>query len=261
MNPFSLEGKVAVVTGGGRGIGATIAKVFAEAGASVAVTARTPAEVERVAAAIRAEGGTAIPIPADLFDVEQLPGIIERTIGELGGIDVLVNNAGAGGSPAFVDTRIADLERSYHLMVSVPFELTRLALPSMLERPGASVINMTSVGYQRVTRGNLAHWTAKGALATLTRLMAADLGPKIRVNAIAPGAVETPGLREVFERRGPEMRNTIVESMRLKRMGTPEDVAYAALYLASPAAAWITGTIIDINGGPVDESIPATPDL
>ncbi|HEY6534018.1 MAG TPA: SDR family oxidoreductase, partial [Acidimicrobiales bacterium] len=132
---------------------------------------------------------------------------------------------------------------------------------SMLERPGASVVNMTSVGYHRSTRGNLAHWTAKSALAALTRLMAADLGPKVRVNAISPGPVETPGLSEVFERRGPGMRETIIEKVRLKRMGTPEDIAYAALYLASPASSWITGTVLDIDGGPVDESIPATPDL
>jgi 7-alpha-hydroxysteroid dehydrogenase len=260
VNAFSLEGKVALVTGGGRGIGATIAKVFAESGASVAVTARTASEVEAVASEVRDAGGTAIGIPADLFDVDQLPGIVERTIAELGGVDVVVNNAGAGGSPAFVDTRIADLEHSFHLMVSVPFELTRLALPSMLERPGASVVNMTSVGYERVTRGNLAHWTAKGALATLTRLMAADLGPKVRVNAIAPGAVETPGLRGVFERR-PELRQTVLESNRLKRIGTSEEIAYAALYLASPAAAFVTGSVLDINGGPIDEAHPATPDL
>ena len=260
MNPFTLEGKVALVTGGGRGIGATIARVFAEAGAAVAVTARTAAEVDGVADQIRSTGGTAVPIAADLFDVEQLPGIVERTVDELGGVDVVVNNAGAGGSPSFVDTRISHLEHSFHLMVSVPFELTRLALPSMLERPGASVVNMTSVGYERSTRGNLAHWTAKGALATLTRLMAADLGPKIRVNAIAPGAVETPGLAEVFERR-PGLRETVIESTRLKRMASPDEIAYAALYLASPAAANITGTVLDINGGPVDEIAPATPDL
>ena len=103
--------------------------------------------------------------------------------------------------------------------------------------------------------------TNRAALAQLTRLMAADLGPKIRVNALSPGAVETPGLREVFERRGPEMRQVIVDNTRLRRMGTPEDVAYAALYLASPAAAWITGTILELNGGTVDEILPAGADL
>lgn len=261
MNVFSLEGKIALITGGGRGIGATIARVFSAAGAHVAVTARTASEVEGIAAEIRDAGGHAASIPADLFDVEQLSRIIDQTEEAFGGIDILVNNAGAGGSPLFVDTRIEHLQRSFHLMVAVPFELARLALPSMLERPGASIINMTSVGWYRSTRGNLAHHTAKGALAQLTRLMAADLGPKIRVNAIVPAAVETPGLREVFEKRAPEMRQTILDHTRLRRMGTPEDIAYAALYLASPAASWITGTLLDINGGPVDEIAPVAPDL
>jgi 7-alpha-hydroxysteroid dehydrogenase len=153
------------------------------------------------------------------------------------------------------------MQQAYQLMVLAPFELARLAAPSMLQRPGASIINMTSVGYYRHTRGNLAHHTAKGAMAQFTRLLAADLGPKIRVNAIAPAAVETPGLREVFDSRAPGMREEIIAHTRVRRMGTPEDVAYAALYLASPAAAWITGTILDINGGPVDELFQNAPDL
>jgi len=261
MSVFSLEGKVALITGGGRGIGAAIARVFAQQGAHVAITARTPAEVEAVAAEVREGGGRALPIPADLFDMAQLPGVIERTIAEFGGIDILVNNAGAGGSPLFVDTRIEHMQKAFHLMVLAPFELARLALPSMLGRPGASIINMASVGAHKHTRGNLAHHTAKGALVQFTRLMAADLGPKIRVNALVPGAVETPGLRKVFDTRAQGMRQTIIDHTRLRRTGTPEDIAYAAVYLASPAASWITGTLLDINGGPVDEIVLSAPDL
>lgn len=260
MNPFSLEGKVALITGGGRGIGATIARVFSESGAAVAITARTGTEVEAVATEIQAAGGRAIAVPANLFDVDHLPGVIQRTVDAFGGLDVVVNNAGAGGSPPFVDTRIEHLEHAFHLMVAAPFELVRLALPHLLERPGASVINMTSVGAHRVTRGNLAHHTAKAALAHMTRLMAADLGPRIRVNALVPAAVETPGLREVFEKR-PELRQRIAGHTRLRRIGTPEDVAHAAVYLASPAASWITGTLLDINGGPVDETAEVAADL
>jgi 7-alpha-hydroxysteroid dehydrogenase len=261
MSVFSLEGKVALITGGGRGIGAAIARVFAQQGARVAITARTPAEVEAVAAEVREAGGRALAIAADLFDVAQLPGVIEKTIAEFGGIDILVNNAGAGGSPLFVDTRIEHMQKAFHLMVLAPFELARLALPSMLQRPGASIINMASVGAYRHTRGNLAHHTAKGALVQFTRLMAADLGPKVRVNAIVPGAVETPGLRKVFDTRAKGMRQTIIDHTRLRRTGTPEDIAHAAVYLASPAASWITGTLLDINGGPVDEIVPNAPDL
>jgi 7-alpha-hydroxysteroid dehydrogenase len=261
MNVFSLEGKVAIITGGGRGIGAEIARVYAQAGAAVALTARTLSQVEEVAEEIRAAGGRALPIEADLYDNDQLPNVIDKTVAEFGGIDVLVNNAGAGGSPSFSETRAKHMQDALQLMVIAPFELARLAAPSMLQRPGASIINMTSVGYYRHTRGNLAHHTAKGAMAQFTRLLSADLGPKIRVNAIAPAAVETPGLREVFEATNPGMREVIVEHTRLRRMGTPADIAYAALYLASPAASWITGTILDIDGGPVDEIFQKTPDL
>lgn len=260
MNPFTLEGKKALITGGGRGIGATIAKVFAEFGASVALTARTEADVKSVAGEIEAAGGHAVPVAADLYDNDSLPGVIEQAAAGLGGLDIIVNNAGAGGSPQFVDTRVEHLMGAFQLMVAAPFELTRLALPHLLASDGASVINMTSVGAYRATRGNLAHHTAKAALAHLTRLMAADLGPKIRVNALVPGAIETPGLREVFDRR-PELRETVVAHTRLRRIGTPEDVAYAAVYLASPAASWITGTLLDITGGQVDEVKESGPDL
>jgi 7-alpha-hydroxysteroid dehydrogenase len=260
MNPFSLEGKVALITGGGRGIGATIARVFAESGAAVAVTARTGADVEEVAATITDAGGRALPLAADIVDFEQLPGVVDRTVDAFGGLDIIVNNAGAGGSPLFVDTRVDHLRHAFDLMVSAPFELVRVALPHLLERPGASVINMTSVGAYRATRGNLAHHTAKAALAQLTRLMAADLGPKVRVNALVPAAIETPGLREVFDRR-PDLREMVTAHTRLRRIGTPEDVAYAAVYLASPAASWITGTLLDITGGVVDEIKEVAPDL
>jgi 7-alpha-hydroxysteroid dehydrogenase len=260
MNPFSLEGKVALITGGGRGIGATIARVFAESGAAVAVTARTSADVEEVASSIEANGGRALPLAADIVDFEQLPGVVDQTVAAFGGIDIIVNNAGAGGSPLFVDTRIEHLHHAFDLMVAAPFELVRVALPHLLESPGASVINMTSVGAYRATRGNLAHHTAKAALAHLTRLMAADLGPKVRVNALVPAAIETPGLREVFDRR-PELRATVEANTRLRRIGTPEDVAYAAVYLASPASAWVTGSLLDITGGMVDEVNEVAPDL
>jgi 7-alpha-hydroxysteroid dehydrogenase len=260
MTPFSLEGKVALVTGAGRGIGATIARVFAEAGASIVAVARTGADVEKVAAEIEEAGGQALAIAADIVDFEGLPAVVEQAAGAFGGLDIIVNNAGAGGSPLFVDTRVEHLRHSFDLMVAAPFELVRLALPYLLERPGASVINMTSVGAYRSTRGNLSHHTSKAALAQLTRLMAADLGPKVRVNALVPAAIETPGLREVFDRR-PELRESVTAHTRLRRLGTPEDVAYAAVYLASPAASWVTGTLLDITGGTVDEINEAAPDL
>ena len=259
-NMFSLEGKVALITGAGRGIGAGMARVFAEAGAAVAAVARTASQVEAVAAEIRAAGGRAVAIIADLNDNSQLPGIIEQAVAQLGGIDVLINNAGGAMSPAFVDTRMEHLESMFHLEVAVPFELSRLALPHLLDRPGASIINTCSVGTHRAPRGALAHYVTKAALGHLTKLMAADLGPRIRVNAVVPGPVETPALKEVFEKH-PEIRERINNVVRMRRIARPEEIGYAALYLASPAAAFVTGTLLDIDGGNVEESRPISPDL
>ncbi len=261
MNAFSLEGKVALITGGGRGIGANLARVFADSGAAIAVTARTTAEVEAVAAEIRSAGGRAIAITTDVTETVQLPELIGRTVDELGGLDVLVNNAGGGSSPHFTDTRIEHLEEAFHINVAVPFELARLAVPHLLERPGSSIINMSSVGARKAARGHLAHHVAKAALAHMTRMMAADLGPRIRVNALLPGPVETPAFRQVLEDRMPELRQLLIDRTRMRRIGTPDDIAYAAVYLASPAASWLTGVLLDINGGDVDELMAVAPDL
>jgi 7-alpha-hydroxysteroid dehydrogenase len=258
---FSLTGKVALITGGGRGIGAAIAHSFAAAGAAVAVTARTQSDIDAVVAGIAAAGGRAFAFPADVNDVARLPELVEATAEELGGLDVLVNNAGGEVSPSFLETRVEDLEAALHFNVSVPFELSRLAVPHLLERPGASILNMSSVAAGRSVRGHLVHHTCKGALTQLTLSMAADLGPRIRVNALLPGAIETAALRAYFETKAPDLRDTIVQHTRLGRMGTPDDVADAAVFLTSPAASWITGKLLEIDGGRVDELLPIASDL
>jgi 7-alpha-hydroxysteroid dehydrogenase len=258
---FSLEGKVALVTGGGRGIGAAIARGFAEAGAAVAVAARTTDEIEVVATELRSAGGKALAVTADVSESDRLPSLVDQVVRELGGLDILVNNAGGGMSPPFLDTRIEHLEGAFHMNVAVPFELDRLAVPHMLERRGASIINMSSQGARRAARGHLAHHVAKAALAHMTRLMAADLGPRIRVNALLPGAVETQALRNVMESRMPGLRQLLIDQTRMRRIGQPEDVARAAVFLASPAASWITGVLLDIDGGNVDELMATSPDL
>jgi 7-alpha-hydroxysteroid dehydrogenase len=257
---LSLEGKVALITGSGRGIGAGMARKFAEAGAAVAVTARTSSEIDAIAAEIRASGGRAVAIRADIADPDQLPGLIERTVAELGGLDILINNAGGGMSPAFVDTRHDMLATHFHLIVSMSFELSRLALPHMLERPGASIINILSPGSYKAPRGNLAYYVAKAALAHMTKLMAADLGPKVRVNGIIPGPIETPALAKVFEDK-PEIRDVAMKSTRMRRLGTPEDIGLAAVYLASPGASFVTGALMPVHGGEVEESRQISPDL
>ncbi|SFF82833.1 3-oxoacyl-[acyl-carrier protein] reductase/7-alpha-hydroxysteroid dehydrogenase [Novosphingobium sp. CF614] len=257
---FSLEGKVALVTGSSRGIGKGIARMFAKAGAAVAITGRSASEVEATAAEIREAGGRAVGLPVDIGDAAQLPGLIDAIVAEFGGLDILVNNAGGGTSSAFVDTTIEELEGHFHLLVSISFELARLALPQLLARPGASIINILSPGSYKATRGNLSYYVAKSALQHLTKLMAADLGPRVRVNAIIPGPIETPALQRVFAAR-PEILGVAVNSTRLKRIGKPDEIGYGAVYLASEAASFVTGAILPIHGGDVEELRQISPDL
>jgi 7-alpha-hydroxysteroid dehydrogenase len=261
MDRFSLQDRVALVTGAGRGIGAGIALALAEAGAAVAVVARTQSDVEKVASEIVATGGRALAIAADVKDLEGLPNVIERTVEEFGGLDILVNNAGGEISPPFMETRPEHLEEAFHFNVVVPFELSRLAVPHLLERPGASIINISSCIVMKSIRGSLPHHTGKTAEAQLTRSMAADLGPKIRVNAILPSAVETEALSRYIDTKDPSLRDTLASRMRLGRLGTPDDVGSAAIFLASPASSWITGLLLEMDGGPVDEGTPVYPDL
>jgi 7-alpha-hydroxysteroid dehydrogenase len=258
---FSLKDKVALVTGGGRGIGAGIARGLAEAGATVAVVSRTLSDVEAVAEEIRAEGGRAIGYTADVKDLDALPGVIDRAVEEFGGLDILVNNAGGEISPPFLDTRVDHIKEAIHFNVLVPFELSRLAVPHLLERPGASIINNSSMTTLVSVRGSLAHHTGKTAESQLTLSMAADLGPRIRVNAVLPGAIETEALRRYWAEKDNSSRSLLIEHLRMKRLGTPDDVASAVIYLASPAASWVTGLLLEINGGQIDEMRPVYPDL
>jgi 7-alpha-hydroxysteroid dehydrogenase len=261
MQAFSLAGRVALITGGGRGIGEGVARAFVEAGAKVALVARTAEQVEAVAGDIRSKGGQAIALTADVTDLEALPGLVESTVAEFGGLDILVNNAGGEISPQFLDTRPQHLYDAFHFNAVVPFELSRHAVPHLLKRPGASIINMCSdiVGIQ--TRGSLAHHTGKAAEAQLTLSMAADLGPKIRVNAILPAQVETPKLQEFMDVKAPHLREILIKHTRMRRNATPQDIGYAAVYLASDAASWVTGSLFRMNGGQVQEFGTSFPDL
>jgi 7-alpha-hydroxysteroid dehydrogenase len=257
---FSLAGKVALVTGAGRGIGAGIARGFAEAGASVVVVARTQADVDAVAKEIEAEGGHALALSADVKDLSSLPGIVERTVEHFGGLDILVNNAGGEISPPFLDTRVSHIEEALHFNVLVPFELSRLAVPHLLQRPGASILNISSQTTLVSVRGSLAHHTGKTAESQLTLSMAADLGPKIRVNALLPGPIMTEALQRYWDEKDDNLRE-VLSRIRLRRLGTPDDVASAAIFLCSPAASWITALLMELTGGKSDEIRDVYPDL
>ena len=260
-SPFSLTDKVALITGGGRGIGEGIARAFVDAGAAVALVSRTEKQLEEVAADITASGGRAIALPADVTELSSLAGLIERTVDEFGGLDTVVNSAGGGDMwRAFLDNTADEMESAFHFNVTVPFALVQAAVPQLLERPGASVINIVSGAIANPTRGHLSYDASKGALLYATRSMAASLGPRIRVNGIHPGIIETEAMKAVVaEHEG--VLDQLIGRARLRRLGTPADIGLAAVYLASPAASYVTGIMLDVDGGPVGEMNPMFPDL
>ena len=247
LDRFRLDGKVAVVTGGGRGIGAAVARAYADVGANVVLAARTESQLDEVAADVRAAGGEAVTVVADVSDLDTLEGLVDAAVEAFGGIDVVVNNAGGSMPQAFLDTSVRAFEKAFHFNVTTAFRLTQLALPHMLGRENASVVNISSAMGRMSDRGFAAYGTAKGALTHLTRLLASDLAPRVRVNGIAVGSVATSALQVVLDSE--EIHDEMVARTPLKRLGDPSDIAAAALWLASDAGSWVTGKVIEVDGG------------
>jgi 7-alpha-hydroxysteroid dehydrogenase len=244
---FALPGQVAIVTGAGRGIGAQTAKTYAEAGADVVLAARTKEQLDDVAEVVRGFGRRALVIPCDVNENDAVEDIVAQTIAEFGRIDVVVNNAGGTMPRPFMDTTPGYLERAFHFNCTTAFVMTKAAAPHMLAAGSGAVVNISSAIGRLRDRGFVAYGTAKAALTHMTRLTAADLAPKVRVNAIAVGSVETSALEIVLDNQ--EIRDEMVRATPLKRLGRPEDIAYCALYLASPAASFVTGKLFEIDGG------------
>jgi 7-alpha-hydroxysteroid dehydrogenase len=247
LDRFHMDGKVAIVTGAGRGIGAATAVGLAQAGADVVIAARTDGQLATVAAAVEDAGRRAVVVPADLSDLDAVAALVEQARDAFGRLDLVVNNVGGAMPRPFMDTSPGRLEQAFHFNVSTAHALLRPAVPLMLGGEGGSVVNISSAMGRMAGRGYLAYGTAKGALAHYTRLAAADLAPRIRVNAIAVGSVATSALDIVMQTD--ELREALEAGTPLKRIGQPEEIAAAVVYLASDAGAYITGKILEVDGG------------
>ena len=247
LDRFDLADKAAIVTGAGRGIGAACALAFADAGADVVLAARTKEQLDEVASQIAERGRRGVVVPCDVNETANLELLVDQAMSEFGRIDVVVNNAGGSMPQPFLDTSERSFEKAFHFNVTTAFTLSKLAVPRMLAGNGGSIVNISSAMGRLTDRGFVAYGTAKGALAHMTRLLAADLAPRIRVNAIAVGSVATSALEIVLE--NDELRNEMVAKTPLRRLGEPDDIAIAALYLASPAGSFVTGKVFEVDGG------------
>ena len=243
---FSLEGQVAIVTGAGKGIGRACAVALAQAGADVALAARTQADLDAVAAEVRALGRRAITVACDVNDNSALDNLVERTKAELGKISILINNAGGSGPN---DPRKMSGERLSEVLawnVTPAYVLIQKAAPAMREAGGGAVVNISSTAARYAQKGFSAYAAAKAALNQLTRCLAQDYGPHLRINAIEPGTIETDALAPFLT---PERRERMERTTPMGRLGQVQDIAAAAVFLASPASAWITGKILGVDGG------------
>jgi 7-alpha-hydroxysteroid dehydrogenase len=261
LEQFNLQGQVAVVTGAGRGVGQGIAKVLAEAGAAIVGTARSAGELANAVSQIEKAGGKAIAVTGDVTQRADNERTVKAAIERFGRIDILVNNAGGGDFAPFLEITDESFRSEYDLNVTSAFIMSQLCAPHMLEQGAGSIINISSGLGRFGSRGLVALCYAKGGLNQLTKAMAQELAPKIRVNALALGAFETAALQKGLESSGPDAKTYMLEHTPLHRFGEVEDLGRLVLYLCTRDC-YVTNAIINVDGGLEGGSSPVViPDL
>ncbi|MBN8509345.1 MAG: 7-alpha-hydroxysteroid dehydrogenase [Burkholderiales bacterium] len=250
LDQFSMQGQVAIVTGAAAGIGRGIAETFAAAGAAVVVSDLELAKAEAAAAAIRQAGGQAHAAVCNVTQEGDRVQLVRAAVERFGKLTVLVNNAGGGGPKPF-DMPMETFVWAYELNVFSVFHLTQLCAPHIERAGGGAVLNISSMAGENKNQRMASYASSKAAENHLTRNIAFDLGPKgIRVNAIAPGAIKTAALASVLT---PEIEKAMLKHTPLGRLGEARDIANAALFLCSPASAWVSGQVLTVSGGGVQE--------
>lgn len=245
---FSIEGKKALVTGGSKGIGAVTARVFAEAGADVAIVGRDRKGLEAIAAPVRAVGKTCLTVEADLNSVDGPQEAAEAALNEFGRVDILINNAGIAPLAPLLELSIADWDATLVVNLRSPFLLARTLVPAMIEGGGGKIVNVSSQAGLVALADHAAYSASKGGLNMLTKTMALEWGPfNINTNAVAPTVILTPMAEKNWG--DPEKRESMLAKIPLRRFGTPTEVADLILFLASPASDLICGEVVYIDGG------------
>ena len=244
-----FDAEVVLVTGASRGIGRATAQAFAQAGAQVIVNFRADAAgAQETLAAIQAEGGRAVLWQADVSDVERLEQELPALEARLGPVSVLVNNAAAFNTDPFLEVPLAELDRLWATNVRGLFRLSQLVAQGMAERGRGCIIHVSSILAQHAIPGRAAYIATKGAVESLTRAMAVELAPHgVRVNTVAPGLVRTQALLSAIG--DPQLEASLERGIPLGRFARPEELAQTVLFLASPAASYITGALLAVDGG------------
>jgi NAD(P)-dependent dehydrogenase (short-subunit alcohol dehydrogenase family) len=260
LSNLRLDGQVAIITGSGRGVGRGIATVLAEAGATIVCSARTKTEIDETVALIEKAGGKAIALTADVMKRDDLVKLAADTMERFGRIDILINNAGGNEFRPFLEISEEEFKFHFDWNTTSAFLLSQAVTPHMVKAGHGSIVNVSSGAARIGIRGMLAYGVAKAGTEQLTRGLAQELAPKIRVNCVALGAVLTPALQNMYDMQ-PEFRDKLHALTPLRTHGDPEDVGLAVLWLCSKGC-YATGTIIHIDGGLQDTNLPfKLPDL